>query len=38
MTERYNKVNFNFELFMKSYKEKELYIHPVKLSQWEINI
>ena len=37
MNERYEQVDFNFEELMKSYKPNELYIHPVKLSKWEIN-
>jgi hypothetical protein len=37
MNLRFENVNFNFQNLMNSYAENELYIHPVKLSKWEIN-
>ena len=36
MEERFQNLNYDFNELNKSYKKKELYIHPVKLSKWQL--
>ena len=36
MEERFQNLNYDFNELNKSYKKKELYIHPIKLSKWQL--